>query len=248
MDFGDILGEGGFGQYDDESGEQGTNAADLMMFGMDSQEIEDLRTQKDSVIFLIDCHKSMHEPNPHSSGQESNIEQILRASLGFIKSKIISNENDKIAIVLYGVSKDGEKVKNQNSLDFKNVHILYDLDVPDANLIKTIENKISTFAADHGHFPEKMVSETILSKADPSQINSCLVNESASLVNPSGLSNLGDKSGIVSGTYSNEVCKVERSPLFEALWICGQQFKTIEKQLFAKRIFLFTDNDFPGQK
>ena len=57
MDFGDILGDGGFGQFDDESGEQATNPADLMMFGMDTQEIENFRTQKDSVIFLIDCHK-----------------------------------------------------------------------------------------------------------------------------------------------------------------------------------------------
>ena len=54
----------------------------------------------------------MNEGNPHNSNGQGNIEQILRASLGFIKSKIISNENDKIGIILYGVSKDGLKVKN----------------------------------------------------------------------------------------------------------------------------------------
>ena len=122
--------------------------------------------------------------------------------------------------------------------------------MPDANLIKTIEHKISTFTVDHGHFPEKLVSEMIQpSKVDPSQINSCIVNDSASMINPSGLSNAGDKSGtanVSSSAYRNEICKVERSPLFEALWICSQQFKTIEKQNFAKRIFLFTDHDIPG--
>ena len=35
MDFGEILGDGGFGEFDD-SGEQGSNPADLMMFGLDT--------------------------------------------------------------------------------------------------------------------------------------------------------------------------------------------------------------------
>jgi hypothetical protein len=37
-----------------------------------------------------------------------------------------------------------------------------------------------------------------------------------------------------------------RSPLFEALWICHQEFKQVEKQSFSKRIFIFTDGDMPG--
>lgn len=37
-----------------------------------------------------------------------------------------------------------------------------------------------------------------------------------------------------------------RAPLFEALWICHQEFKQVEKQLYAKRIFLFTDFDTAG--
>jgi len=37
-----------------------------------------------------------------------------------------------------------------------------------------------------------------------------------------------------------------RSPLFEALWICHQEFKQVEKQSFTKRIFLFTDSDSVG--
>ena len=39
-----------------------------------------------------------------------------------------------------------------------------------------------------------------------------------------------------------------RSPLYEALWICHQEFKTVEKQSYSKRIFLFTDNDVAGNQ
>jgi hypothetical protein len=60
----------------------------------------------------------------------------LRAALSFIKTKIISNENDKIGIILYGVSKDGKAVPNENSLKFSNIHVLYNLDIPDASLKK----------------------------------------------------------------------------------------------------------------
>lgn len=45
---------------------------------------------------------------------------------------------------------------------------------------------------------------------------------------------------------SSNVNDLARSPLVEALWICHQEFKSIEKQAFAKRIFLFTDCDVPG--
>lgn len=42
------------------------------------------------------------------------------------------------------------------------------------------------------------------------------------------------------------VAKETTTPLFEALWICHQEFKSVEKQSFNKRIFLFTNDDNPG--
>ena len=54
---------------DDAGGEYGANAEetrDMFMFGMSEQEVEELKQNKDSVIFLIDCHKSMHDKNPHN--------------------------------------------------------------------------------------------------------------------------------------------------------------------------------------
>ena len=37
-------------------------------------------------------------------------------------------------------------------MNFKNIHVMCELDVPDASLIKTLELKISSFTADHGWF------------------------------------------------------------------------------------------------
>lgn len=52
-------------------------------------------------MFLIDCHKTMHEENPHNGG-DSNLTQILKACLSFMKTKIITSDDDKVGIVLYG--------------------------------------------------------------------------------------------------------------------------------------------------
>ena len=95
----------------------------------------------------------MQLDNPHNgSDQQSNIEQIIRATLNFAKTKIITNENDKISIVLWGCHQNGGAVSNQNSLNFKSVHVLYQLDLPDANFIKELESKLVTFQNDHGWY------------------------------------------------------------------------------------------------
>jgi len=60
MDFNDVLADGGFGELDGggaAGGEGGENQSnDLFMFGMNTQEIEEMKQQKDAVIFLVDCH------------------------------------------------------------------------------------------------------------------------------------------------------------------------------------------------
>ena len=111
-----------------------------MFSGMEQGEVDEaFRDQKDSVIFLIDCHKSMHLDNVNNGGPTttltgeenlSNVDQILQAALSFMKTKIITNDNDKIGIVLYGV---GEA---NNSLNLNNIDVLMKLDTPDAQTIK----------------------------------------------------------------------------------------------------------------
>lgn len=100
MDFEEIFEDGQEGDQE-EGGFQ--NNADMFMFGMNSQEIEELRENRDAVVFLIDCHKLMHEKNPHNEdGNPSNLELVIKAAHSFMKTKIITSDNDKIGIVLYG--------------------------------------------------------------------------------------------------------------------------------------------------
>lgn len=46
MDFRDLFGDGGFGEFDDQAaadGAPGSNPQDLFMFGLNTQEMEDLK-------------------------------------------------------------------------------------------------------------------------------------------------------------------------------------------------------------
>ena len=152
MDFGDILGDGGFGEVDDENQDGSQYGQQDLLFGLSTQEMEEMKSLKDSVIFLIDCHKSMHQFNPHNGqDQQSNIQQVLRAAHSFVKTKIITNESDKISIILYGVAQNGN---NKNQLNLNNIHVMCPLNEPDAGLIKLLETKMCTFSEDFGWFDD----------------------------------------------------------------------------------------------
>ncbi len=121
MDFDDV-----FGGETGEAGGVGADVADdLFMFtGMNQQEIEELKDMKDSVIFLIDCHRSMYAQNMYNGrpsedcDSTSSVDSVLRAALSFMKTKIITSDNDKIGIVLYGCA------KTDNSLNLSNISVL----------------------------------------------------------------------------------------------------------------------------
>ena len=135
MDFDDMFGGEGAGG---EAGAGGDSIADdLFMFtGMNAEEIEEYKDMKDSVIFLIDCHRSMYAQNEFNGRptedceSTSSVDSVLRAALSFMKTKIITNDNDKIGIVLYGCN------KTENSLNLPNITVLQRLDTPDAATIK----------------------------------------------------------------------------------------------------------------
>ena len=47
MDFGDLLGDGGFGEFDEQGGSgegQGGLSGELFMFGLNTQEMEERKT------------------------------------------------------------------------------------------------------------------------------------------------------------------------------------------------------------
>jgi len=124
---------------------------------------------------LVDCHQSMFQPNPNNTdGSDANspssIDCVLKAALSFMKTKIITSDNDKIGIVLYGCN------NTDNSLNFKNISVVRKLDVPDAATIKDFQSKLDSFETNYGF-----------------------------------------------------AAKGAQSALFEALWICHQEFKSVEK-------------------
>ena len=123
MDFDDLFGG-------NAGGEGGDDGLDQFMFGnMETTgEGEEFRDQKDSVIFLMDCHSSMFKQNPNNGNptpdcdSTSSIDSVLRAALSFMKTKIITNDNDKIGIVLYGSK------KTDNSLNLDNISVMQKLE------------------------------------------------------------------------------------------------------------------------
>ena len=110
-----------------------------------------------------------------------------------MKTKIITNENDKIGIILFGVA---DKESNKNQLNLKNIHVMCPLNEPDASLIKLLETKLYNFSDEFGFFDDSAADQN---EADGSEMISSNVNDS------------------------------KRSPLVEALWICHQEFKSLEK-------------------
>ena len=136
----------------------------------------------------------MLQPNQHNGDtKECNAAQVLRAALSFIKTKIITAESDRLAIILYGQKADDIS---------KRVEVLYALDQPDANLIKELESRVLALG----------YSE-----------------ESSNLIGA-------------------DIKTDQRVPLNEALWACQQELRAIEKEIFAKRLFIFTDCDSPADE
>lgn len=72
---------------------------------------------------------------------------MLKAALSFMKNKIITNDNDKIGVILYGCN------KTENSLNLKNIYILQKLDVPDAATIKGFQNITEDFSTQFSSAP-----------------------------------------------------------------------------------------------
>lgn len=85
---------------------------------------------------------------------------------------------------------------------------MYSLDIPDASLIKQLEMKITTFTQDHGYFDEQNADMPV----EDQQIISSGIAASS-----------------LSGTGDSSVLNTPRSPLNEALWVCHQEFKQVEK-------------------
>ena len=107
-------------------------------FGLSDQELKELEKSSDAVIFAIDCRNSMMMKNQYNEDNLSNFETVIKAAIGFLKSKIISSEMDQTGIILYNWD------KSQNSFNFESVYILDKLDRPNAETIKSLDTLIDS--------------------------------------------------------------------------------------------------------
>lgn len=78
----------------------------------------------------------MLERNQYNNDGLSNFVTVIKAAMGFLKTKIISSELDQTGIVLYNCN------QTQNYLNFEGIYVLDKLDRPNAETIKQLESLI----------------------------------------------------------------------------------------------------------
>ena len=107
---------------------------DLVFLDKDFNEQEFI-PMKDIIIFLIDCNISMIQEQKENSSQKitTPISTILKVMENFLKTKIISNQNDLFGIVLFNTT------KSNNEMNFEGVNTLFKIEAPNAFNIKRIK-------------------------------------------------------------------------------------------------------------
>ena len=114
---------------------EGYGDIDDLMF-LDKDFIEDeIFPTKDLIIFLIDCSPSMFKEILDKSSQKitTPISTLLKVTENFLKTKIISNQNDLFGIILFNTN------KVNNEMNFDGVNILFKIEAPNAFNIKKIK-------------------------------------------------------------------------------------------------------------
>ena len=107
---------------------------DLLFLEKDNTEQQFFPT-KDCIIFLIDCSSSMFNiiQDTTLNQKTTPLSTLLKVTENFLKTKIISNQNDLFGIVLFNT-----EIKN-NEMDFDGVNVLFKIEAPNALNIKKIK-------------------------------------------------------------------------------------------------------------
>ncbi|XP_067875564.1 X-ray repair cross-complementing protein 6 [Heterodontus francisci] len=112
---------------------------------------------RDSLIFLIDASEAMFE----MSGDDiSAFDMTIQCVHKVYTSKIISSDRDLLAVVFFGTQ------KHKNSVDFKHVYVLHDLDTPGANRVLELdqyqgEKGYKSFKENVGHSSDGSLGEAL---------------------------------------------------------------------------------------
>lgn len=86
---------------------------------------------RDSLIFLVDASRAMFE----SQGEDelTPFDMSIQCIQSVYTSKIISSDRDLLGVVFYGTKKD------KNSVNFKNIYVLQELDNPGAKRVLELD-------------------------------------------------------------------------------------------------------------
>nr|KAF6274129.1 X-ray repair cross complementing 6 [Pipistrellus kuhlii] len=82
---------------------------------------------RDSLIFLVDASKAMFKSEDED--EMTPFDMSIQCIQSVYTSKIISSDRDLLAVVFYGTKKD------KNSVNFKNIYVLQELDNPGAKRV-----------------------------------------------------------------------------------------------------------------
>ncbi|KAF2232645.1 putative DSB repair complex subunit Ku70 [Viridothelium virens] len=109
----------------------------------------DYKTVKDAVLFAIDVSESMLRKPEASDSKKADRDNATTAALkcaySLMQQRIISNPNDMMGIVLFGTEQSkfqGEDPNSRGGLAYPHIYLLADLDVPDAEDVKTLKQLV----------------------------------------------------------------------------------------------------------
>uniref|UniRef100_A0A8C2P6X7 X-ray repair cross-complementing protein 6 n=1 Tax=Capra hircus TaxID=9925 RepID=A0A8C2P6X7_CAPHI len=86
---------------------------------------------RDSLIFLVDASRAMFESQDED--ELTPFDMSIQCIRSVYTNKIISSNRDLLAVVFYGTKKD------KNSVNFKNIYVLQELDNPGAKRVQELD-------------------------------------------------------------------------------------------------------------
>lgn len=117
-------------------------------FDEDQKQNFTISTFRDSTLFLVDCSASMFVKSNDGSDDETPFQKCMKAIRNMYQSKIYGSDKDFLGLVFFGTDKSncGE--------DFKHMFMVQDLEQPNAQRIKQLEEftdrfNLKTFKANY---------------------------------------------------------------------------------------------------
>ncbi|XP_004642634.1 X-ray repair cross-complementing protein 6 [Octodon degus] len=113
---------------------------------------------RDSLIFLVDASRAMFESQ--GENELTPFDMSIQCIESVYTSKIISSDRDLLGVVFYGTKKD------KNSVNFKNIYVLQELDNPGAKRVLELDRFKGQTGQNHfrdliGHGSDYSLSEVL---------------------------------------------------------------------------------------